>query len=75
MKPKLRNVTLLAQNSIDDWFDFKYENIKNTYLSIHPFQRGIFIYELARDIKDYTNSIDHTTSDIEKIIKEKLGVK
>ena len=75
MKPKLRNVTLLAQNSIDDWFDFKYDSIKDTYLSIHPFQRGIFIYQLARDIKDYTNSIDHTTSDIEKIIKEKLGVK
>ena len=75
MKAKLRNVTLLAQNSIDDWFDFKYANIKNTYLSIHPFQRGIFIYELARDIKNYTNSIDHTTADIEKIIKEKLEVK
>lgn len=77
MKKKfISNVALESyiQVSIKQWFEQDYESIRGTYDSLPFIQAKIFISELARELKLFTESIDYSRKELEDVIKFKLGI-
>ena len=68
------NVFKIAESMVPFWWKFQYDEIRKTYEEIPKFQRNLFIHELARLLKNETNSISYKKKDIESIIKYKIGV-
>lgn len=77
MKKKfISNVALerYIQISLKQWFGQDYEAIRETYDSLPFIQAKIFISELARELKLFTESIDYSRKELEDVIKFKLGI-
>ena len=77
MKKKfISNVALenFIHVSIKQWFEQDYEAIRETYDSLPFIQAKIFIGELARELKLFTQSIDYSRKELENVIKFKLGI-
>ena len=77
MKKKfISNVALenFIHVSIKQWFEQDYEAIRETYDSLPFIQAKIFIGELARELKLFTESIDYNRKELENVIKFKLGI-
>ena len=77
MKKKfISNVALenFIHVSINQWFKQDYEAIRETYDSLPFLQAKIFIGELARELKLFTQSIDYSRKELEDVIKFKLGI-
>ena len=77
MKKKfISNVALESyiQVSLKQWFEQDYQAIRETYDSLPFLQAKIFIGELARELKTFTESIDYSRKELENVIKFKLGI-